>query len=143
MPEEGVPLTAPSKLLTTDEIVTLASLFVRQGITKIRLTGGEPMVRPDVLQIIGTMFVVRESVGFWVCVQFTLPDVSHCSYSKQPIFGLTQEWFKELSFFRLACGVDDRLHIYPLCGIFYFPWHRHQIEPTALSVSSERHWQFW
>ncbi len=27
-------------------------------------------------------------------------------------------------------GVHDRLHIYPLCGIFYFPWHRHQIEGT-------------
>ena len=44
------------------------------------------------------------------------------SYSyKQPIFGLTQEWFRELSFSRLECGVHDRLHIYPLCGIFYFP----------------------
>ena len=49
-------------------------------------------------------------------------------YSKQPIFRLTQEWFRELSFSRLECGVHDRLHIYPLCGIFYFPWHRHQIE---------------
>ena len=29
-------------------------------------------------------------------------------------------------------GVHDRLHIYPLCGIFYFPWHRHQIEGTSL-----------
>ena len=38
--------------------------------------------------------------------------------------------FRELSFFRLECGVHDRLHIYPLCGIFYFPWHRHQIEGT-------------
>ena len=28
-------------------------------------------------------------------------------------------------------GVHDRLHIYPLCGIFYFPWHRHQIEGTT------------
>ena len=27
-------------------------------------------------------------------------------------------------------GVHDRLHIYPLHGIFYFPWHRHQIEGT-------------
>ena len=27
-------------------------------------------------------------------------------------------------------GVHDRLQIYPLCGIFYFPWHRHQIEGT-------------
>ena len=30
----------------------------------------------------------------------------------------------------LECGVYDRLHIYPLCGIFYFPWRRHQIEGT-------------
>ena len=41
--------------------------------------------------------------------------------------------FRELSFSMLECGVHDRLdhlHIYPLCGIFYFPWHRHQIEGT-------------
>ena len=56
-------------------------------------------------------------------------------YSKQPILGLTQEWFLELSFSRLECGVHDRLHIYPLCGIFYFPWHMHQIEGTNGSVS--------
>ena len=49
------------------------------------------------------------------------------SYSKQPIFGLTQGGL-ELSFSRLECGVHDRLHIHPLCGIFYFSWHGHQIE---------------
>ena len=38
--------------------------------------------------------------------------------------------FRELSFSRLECGLHDRLHIYPLCGVFYFPWHRHQIEGT-------------
>ena len=38
--------------------------------------------------------------------------------------------FRELSFSRLECGVHDRLPIYPLCGVFYFPWHRHQIEGT-------------
>ena len=27
-------------------------------------------------------------------------------------------------------GVHDRLHIYPLYEIFYFPWHRHHIEGT-------------
>ena len=51
-------------------------------------------------------------------------------YYKQPIPGLTQEWFRELSFSRLECGVPDRLHIYPLCEIFYFPWHIHRIEGT-------------
>ena len=42
-------------------------------------------------------------------------------YSKQPILGLTQEWFRELSFCRLESGVHDRLHIDPLCGIFTSP----------------------
>ena len=32
-------------------------------------------------------------------------------YSKQPIFGLTQVWFRELFFSRLECGVHDKLHI--------------------------------
>ncbi|KAI0389825.1 molybdenum cofactor biosynthesis prote [Xylariaceae sp. FL0594] len=51
MPEEGVPLSPPKELLTTPEIVMLSSLFVSQGVTKIRLTGGEPTVRRDILPL--------------------------------------------------------------------------------------------
>ncbi|XP_026163671.1 molybdenum cofactor biosynthesis protein 1 isoform X2 [Mastacembelus armatus] len=52
MPEEGVKLTPRNQLLTTSEIMTLARLFVQEGVDKIRLTGGEPLIRPDVLDII-------------------------------------------------------------------------------------------
>ncbi|KAF2469820.1 molybdenum cofactor biosynthesis prote [Lindgomyces ingoldianus] len=58
MPEEGVPLSPPAHLLTTPEIFYLSSLFVSQGVTKIRLTGGEPTVRRDIvplMQSIGTL----------------------------------------------------------------------------------------
>lgn len=58
MPEEGVPLSPPAHLLTTPEIVYLSSLFVSQGVTKIRLTGGEPTVRKDLvpmMQAIGDL----------------------------------------------------------------------------------------
>ena len=51
MPEEGVPLSPPRELLTTPEIVLLSGLFVSQGVTKIRLTGGEPTVRRDILPL--------------------------------------------------------------------------------------------
>ncbi|THZ80586.1 molybdenum cofactor biosynthesis prote [Aureobasidium pullulans] len=51
MPEEGVPLSPQKHLLTTPEIVYLSELFVNQGVTKIRLTGGEPTVRPDILPL--------------------------------------------------------------------------------------------
>lgn len=47
MPEEGVPLSPRSHLMTYEEIYTLAQLFVKHGVTKIRLTGGEPLIRKD------------------------------------------------------------------------------------------------
>uniref|UniRef100_A0A669D8F8 Molybdenum cofactor biosynthesis protein 1 n=1 Tax=Oreochromis niloticus TaxID=8128 RepID=A0A669D8F8_ORENI len=52
MPEEGVKLTPRGQLLSTSEVLTLARLFVQEGVDKIRLTGGEPLIRPDVLHII-------------------------------------------------------------------------------------------
>ncbi len=52
MPEEGVQLSPKSDLLSTQEVLKLAKLFADQGVTKIRLTGGEPLVRPDVIDIV-------------------------------------------------------------------------------------------
>eukprot|EP00064_Thunnus_orientalis_P007785 superscaffoldBa00000883_g7807 len=57
MPEEGVKLTPRGQLLSTSEVLTLARLFVQEGVDKIRLTGGEPLIRPDVLDIIGKELV--------------------------------------------------------------------------------------
>ncbi|KAJ4334622.1 hypothetical protein N0V95_009127, partial [Ascochyta clinopodiicola] len=51
MPEEGIPLSPPATMLTTPEIFYLSSLFVSQGVTKIRLTGGEPTVRRDIVPL--------------------------------------------------------------------------------------------
>ncbi|KAF1407861.1 Molybdenum cofactor biosynthesis protein 1, partial [Spheniscus humboldti] len=56
MPEEGVQLTPKSELLTAQEIITLARLFVKEGVEKIRLTGGEPLIRPDVVDIVGQLY---------------------------------------------------------------------------------------
>ena len=53
MPEDGVDLSPKQQLLSTAEILRLAELFVREGVTKIRLTGGEPLVRGDIEQIVG------------------------------------------------------------------------------------------
>ncbi|XP_051144447.1 GTP 3',8-cyclase, mitochondrial-like [Andrographis paniculata] len=51
MPAEGVELTPNPNLLSQDEIIRVANLFVSSGVTKIRLTGGEPTVRKDIDQI--------------------------------------------------------------------------------------------
>ena len=45
MPEEDYEFTQASKLMQAGEIEALAKLFVAEGVDKIRLTGGEPLVR--------------------------------------------------------------------------------------------------
>ena len=47
MPEEEYEFTPASRLMQPDEIEALAKIFVQQGVNKIRLTGGEPLVRKD------------------------------------------------------------------------------------------------
>ncbi|MDP6499220.1 MAG: GTP 3',8-cyclase MoaA [Candidatus Marinimicrobia bacterium] len=52
MPEEGVPFRSQDKLLTTDEICRLIETTSQMGVSKIRFTGGEPLLRKDLLELI-------------------------------------------------------------------------------------------
>jgi molybdenum cofactor biosynthesis protein A len=55
MPADGVPLKPRDEMLTFEEIERLARFFVRRGVRKIRLTGGEPLVRKDVVTLIASL----------------------------------------------------------------------------------------
>ncbi|KAK5090182.1 hypothetical protein LTS08_007253 [Lithohypha guttulata] len=59
MPEEGIQLSPPEHNLTTPEIVYLSELFVKQGVNKIRLTGGEPTVRKDIVSLMQELGQLR------------------------------------------------------------------------------------
>jgi cyclic pyranopterin phosphate synthase len=48
MPAEGIQLSPRSHIMNFDEVYNIAKTFVDHGVTKIRLTGGEPLVRRDV-----------------------------------------------------------------------------------------------
>ena len=52
MPEEGIELKQKGAYMDADEIFQLAKTFVDLGVNKIRLTGGEPLVRKDAPEII-------------------------------------------------------------------------------------------
>ncbi len=52
MPEEDYDFTPASRLMQADEIVDISKIFVEHGVNKIRLTGGEPLVRKDAASII-------------------------------------------------------------------------------------------
>jgi GTP 3',8-cyclase len=55
MPDEDYDFTPASRLMQTDEVEQLARMFVTEGVTKIRLTGGEPLVRKDAAKIIESL----------------------------------------------------------------------------------------
>ncbi len=52
MPNEDVSCTPNAQLMQPDEILMIAKQFVSMGVDKIRLTGGEPLVRKEAREII-------------------------------------------------------------------------------------------
>ncbi len=51
MPAEGIPRLSHSEVLSYEETLRLAKIVVQMGISKIRITGGEPLVRRDVVYL--------------------------------------------------------------------------------------------
>jgi molybdenum cofactor biosynthesis protein A len=52
MPEEGLDWLSRKELMTYEEMLQICSLLVKMGIEKIRITGGEPFVRKDIMKLL-------------------------------------------------------------------------------------------
>jgi len=52
MPEEGIPFRSKNKLLSTEEIFRLITIASQMGVSKIRFTGGEPLLRKDLSKLV-------------------------------------------------------------------------------------------
>ncbi|MFH6995328.1 GTP 3',8-cyclase MoaA [Flavobacterium sp. FlaQc-48] len=55
MPVDGIALSPKASLMTADEIFSIARTFVQNGVDKIRLTGGEPLLRKDFPEIVSKL----------------------------------------------------------------------------------------
>ncbi|MFD2871803.1 GTP 3',8-cyclase MoaA [Mucilaginibacter ximonensis] len=55
MPEEGLDWLSRAELLTYEEMLRMCRLMVQMGIEKIRITGGEPFVRKDMMQLLSAI----------------------------------------------------------------------------------------
>ncbi len=55
MPEEGIVKRPREQFMSTEEVLQIADAFVQLGIKKIRLTGGEPLVRKDAGSILRSL----------------------------------------------------------------------------------------
>ena len=58
MPEEGMPFTPDDSILTFEEIVEIVNVLAKKGIRKLRLTGGEPLVRKDLHILISMLSAI-------------------------------------------------------------------------------------
>ena len=58
MPEEGIKLLDHKEILSFEEITEVVKEAVRFGITKVRLTGGEPLVRKGIVRLVEMISVV-------------------------------------------------------------------------------------
>jgi molybdenum cofactor biosynthesis protein A len=55
MPEEGLNWLSRKELMTYEEMLQVCSLLVKMGVEKIRITGGEPFVRKDIMKFLTSL----------------------------------------------------------------------------------------
>jgi cyclic pyranopterin phosphate synthase len=93
MPEAGIQLKSHSDILPYEKIIEVVAAAARLGIHKIRLTGGEPLVRKNIA------FLVRELKG--------IPGISEVSMtSNGMLLDLLAEELKRAGLDRLNISLD-------------------------------------
>jgi cyclic pyranopterin phosphate synthase len=55
MPEEGIKLLRHEDILSYDEITNFTKIAVKKGINKVRITGGEPLVRKGIVTLVSML----------------------------------------------------------------------------------------
>ena len=59
MPQSGIQYINRSDLLSYEEMLRLVKVFAAEGISKVRITGGEPFVRKDVVPFLSKLTQVK------------------------------------------------------------------------------------
>lgn len=72
MPPEGIPHLRHEEILTYEEMVRFLRISVQAGISKVRLTGGEPLARKDLDVLVREIAELREDVDISLTTNGTL-----------------------------------------------------------------------
>ncbi len=60
MPEEGIPLISHQQILNYEELLRIIRVFAKEGISKVRLTGGEPLIRKGIVDFVASISQIEE-----------------------------------------------------------------------------------
>jgi cyclic pyranopterin phosphate synthase len=116
MPAEGIQLVPRSHIMTFEEIYDIAKIFVDHGVTKIRLTGGEPLVRRDVdiiLKKLATLSVELSMTTNAVIVDRYIDVLKECNIKNINVSldSLVEHKFKEITRRNDFNKVINNLHL--------------------------------
>jgi len=64
MPAEGIDLVEHDKILKFEEITQFTGMAVSKGVNKVRLTGGEPLVRKGIVDLVQMLSKIKEIKDF-------------------------------------------------------------------------------
>ncbi|MFZ1704513.1 MAG: GTP 3',8-cyclase MoaA [Saprospiraceae bacterium] len=134
MPEEKIQCLPTNQLMQVDEIFQIAKTFVSLGVKKIRLTGGEPLLRKDFAQIFESLAnlpvqLTLTTNGFWVDQHIDLfkktgmksLNISLDTLDRERFFSITKrDFFQEVwanILLLLKEGFDVKINIVLMKGV--------------------------
>jgi len=82
MPKEGVSLIGHEDILNYEEIFRIAKIAATSGITKIRITGGEPLVRKNISSFITKLHTIPEILEISMTTNGILLEKASCELRK-------------------------------------------------------------
>lgn len=127
MPDEGLDFVPHSEILSYEEMLHLVCVSVRHGIRKVRITGGEPLVRKGFISFLERLSAIEQLKEITITTNGVLlkeyaADIRHCgicrinvsldSLKPERFFAITR---RDL-FDKVWEGIEEaeRLHFHPL-----------------------------
>ncbi|MDD3520838.1 MAG: GTP 3',8-cyclase MoaA [Actinomycetota bacterium] len=74
MPKKGIKLLERSEILSFSEILRIVGIFAKLKIKKVRLTGGEPLVREDIDNLVKSLIAANPDIDYGITTNGTLLD---------------------------------------------------------------------
>lgn len=124
MPDENIQFMPPVNLMQADEIDFIAAAFVKLGVKKIRLTGGEPLVRKDGAEIVAALSKypieltlttngskVDEFIPVFRKAGIKSINISLDTLNKDKFFHITKRNAFEKVFRNIQLLIDDGFHV--------------------------------
>jgi cyclic pyranopterin phosphate synthase len=104
MPESGIQLQPKDQILTYEELLRLVDILIHMGVKKIRVTGGEPMIRKGIIPFLrnlssrsGKIDLHMTSNGFWSQEQLDIVSSLNLAGVNLSLDTLQPERFKQIT----------------------------------------------